>query len=101
MLTTYDMAALCGVCDRSQSMNRCVSALEHRDGDRQVSERASERHQSLINIMSGPIRVGTVIAGTRPVPAGLPWISLSLPLPWQCLITGNHQKHFFFVPLRQ
>lgn len=51
----------------------------------------SEQHHFLIKIMSGLIRAGTVIAATRCVPAGLPWIRLSLPLPWQCLsvTTGN------------
>lgn len=81
------------VCDQLQSVNRCVSSgPAHRDGDGQVSERASEWHWFLINVTSGPIRVGTVIAGTRPVPAGLPRISLSLPLWLQSLITSNHRK---------
>lgn len=80
-----------------EQMCVCVSSLEHRDGDRQVSERASERHHFLIKITSGLIRVGAVIAWTCClVPAGLPWIRLSLPLPWQCMITSNHRKHFLF-----
>lgn len=77
----------------------CVRALEHRDEDRQVIERVSERHHCLIKITSGPIRVGALIAGTRCVPAGLPWIRLSLPLPWQCLITSNPPETFFFLLL--
>lgn len=90
------------VCDQLQSVNRCVSSGPvHRDGDGQVSERASEWHRFLINVTSGPIRVGTVIAGTRPVPAGLPRISLSLPLRRQSPITSNHRKNLGSLSITQ
>lgn len=86
---------------REQMCVQCIldvwSVLPHRDGDRQVSE----QHHFVIKIMSGPIRVGTVIAGTRCVPAGRPWIRLSLPLPWQCLISSNHRKHFSVLLCRR
>ena len=73
--------------------------LQRRDGSRQVSERASERRHFLIKITSGLIRAGAMIAGPRLVPVGLPWIRLSLPLPWRCLINSNHRKHFLVVSL--
>lgn len=99
--TGHNCALGC-VCDQLQSVNRCVSSgPSHRDGDGQVSERASEWHRFLINVTSGPIRVGTVIAGTRPVPAGLPQISLSLPLRRQSLITSNHRKSLGSLSITQ
>lgn len=77
----------------------CACAPEHTNGDRQVSERVSEQHHFVIKTTSGLIRVGTVIAGTGRAPASLPWIRLSFPLPWQCVIACNHRKHFFFLPV--
>lgn len=53
------------VYHRFQSVNRCVGvgpAL--RDGDGQVSERASARRGFLINAASAPIRVDAVTGGT-------------------------------------
>lgn len=71
ILYSADPSILVGVKMWVAECDRCVSILEYTDGDRQVSERANERHQFVIKIVSGPIIVAAVIARIHPVPASL------------------------------